>query len=75
MIARVLGRLTELINNRLRWRIVWIAHTKIDDILTGPPRLHFELIDDGIDGEVDRTQCAFSCCALNRRRCERIRPA
>src|SRR5262245_40344724 len=47
VIARVLGRLTELVNNRLRWRIIWIAHAKIDDVLSGPPRLHLQLIDDG----------------------------
>ncbi len=47
VIARVLGRLTKLINNRLRWRIIWIAHAKIDDILTGSPRLHLQFIDDG----------------------------
>src|SRR5262249_48785225 len=47
VIAGVLGRLTELVDDRLRWRIIRIAHTKINDILTSSPRLHLQLINDG----------------------------
>jgi uncharacterized protein len=42
-----LRRLTELIDDMLRRRLVRIAHAKIDDVLATRSRFRLELIDDG----------------------------
>jgi hypothetical protein len=49
MVARVVGRLFELVHDGLWRREIRVAHAEVDDVLPGAPGLHLQVVDDRED--------------------------